>query len=383
MAAAQLTQNEVRDEAFDKLKEEFQLDDKVRAWLTSETGLAARNLGDFLHAASSEAEVKALVDASGADNKLLATSRLRQAWVSLKRARDQDEVIQRRGADEADLDQLLAQPVLDDLEARFWARYHMSYPPDVAPADLVVSRACRELEKRLLSVRDVLKVRTQSQQQRTMPKRARLSEGIEVVTGEPEDMEAAHTSASYLHCLHTLLVAYAKAGTKALGAAPPADARGCESWKAVECPLDVLMRYYFRVQERASRPGVSFHWVRSRDEAERAVWVDRMRNSADPMGLIVHSTFVSREAMWEPPAPGATPPPPPAPGGNGQGKGAGKDAAKKGIKFAKTLRDGTPVCQAFQNGKCQNSQCKARHVCAVIKPGGQVCGLRHAGKDHR
>ena len=93
MAAAQPTQNEVRDEAFDKLKEEFQLDDKVRAWLTSDTGLAARNLGDFLHAASSEAEVKALVDASGAENKLLATSRLRQAWVSLKRARDQDEVI--------------------------------------------------------------------------------------------------------------------------------------------------------------------------------------------------------------------------------------------------------------------------------------------------
>ena len=66
-----------------------------------------------------------------------------------------------------------------------------------------------------------------------------------------------------------------------------------------------------------------------------------------------------------------------------KGKGGGKDAAKKGNKFAKTLRDGTPVCQAFQSGKCQNNQCKARHVCAVIKPGGREGGLHRPGKDPR
>ena len=381
MAAVQPT-TQARDEAFDQLKEQFDLEPKVREWLTSDTGLAARSLSDFLHAASSEAEVKALVDAAGAENKLLATSRLRQAWVSLKRARDQDEIIQRRGADESDLDQLLAQPVLDDLEARFWSRYHMSYPPDVAPADLVVSRACRELDKRLLSVRDVLKVKTQAQQQRSIPKRAKIGDGVEVITGEADDMGAARTTANYLHCLHTLLVAYAKAGTKPISGAPTPDARGGESWKVVECPLDILMRYLFRVQERASRPGVSFGWLKSRDEAERAVWVDRMRNSADPMGLIVHTTFISREAMWEPAAHSEAPPPPPPYRGDKE-KGAGKGSQPKGVKYAKSLRDGTPVCQAFQTGKCQNSQCKARHVCAVLKNGGRVCGLRHPGKDHR
>ena len=139
-------------EAFDKLALEHGLEDKVRQWLTAEDGLGAKSLDDFLHAASSEVEAKALAEAAGPDNPLLATSRLRQAWRSVRKARDEDEVIKKRGQDESDLDQLLSQPLLEDLEARFWARYHMSYPPEVAPADVVVSRACRELEKRLLSV---------------------------------------------------------------------------------------------------------------------------------------------------------------------------------------------------------------------------------------
>lgn len=46
---------------------------------------------------------------------------------------------------------------------------------------------------------------------------------------EAEDAEVVHTTESYLHCLHTLLIAYAKAGATPLGGAPTADARGGES----------------------------------------------------------------------------------------------------------------------------------------------------------
>ena len=65
-----------------------------------------------------------------------------------------------------DMDDLLTASVLDDIEARHWARYKMTWPPEIALADALISRIVRELEKRTLSVQVVLKVRTQAHQQR-------------------------------------------------------------------------------------------------------------------------------------------------------------------------------------------------------------------------
>ena len=68
------------------LGDEFEIDPKVTAWLTSPDGLAAKTLDDLLYACS-EDNVESLIDAAKPTNKLLAVSRLRQAWRSLKRAR--------------------------------------------------------------------------------------------------------------------------------------------------------------------------------------------------------------------------------------------------------------------------------------------------------
>ena len=67
-----------------------------------------------------------------------------------------------------DMDDLLTASVLDDIEARHWNwdRYKMTWPPEIAPADVLISRIVRELEKCTLSVQMVLKVRTQAHQQR-------------------------------------------------------------------------------------------------------------------------------------------------------------------------------------------------------------------------
>ena len=116
------------------------------------------------------------MQAAGPTNVFLATSRLRQAWRSLKRARDNDEVIIRSGHDTMDMDDLLAISVFDDIEACHWARYKMTWPPDIAPADRVISRIVRELEKRTLSV---LKTRTQAHQQRAVRKRTKVAEGLD------------------------------------------------------------------------------------------------------------------------------------------------------------------------------------------------------------
>ena len=65
-------------------------------------------------------------------NVLLSGSCLRQAWRSLKRARDSEDVIKRAGQDTMDMDDLLAASVFDDIEARHWARYKMTWPPEIA-----------------------------------------------------------------------------------------------------------------------------------------------------------------------------------------------------------------------------------------------------------
>ena len=65
-----------------------------------------------------------------------------------------------------DMDDLLGASVPDDIETRHWARYKMTWPPEIAPADTLISRIAGELEKRTLSVQLVFKVRTQAHQQR-------------------------------------------------------------------------------------------------------------------------------------------------------------------------------------------------------------------------
>ena len=71
---------------FKKLGDDFEIDPKVTSWLTSPDGLAARTYDDLLYACSEDG-VESPIDAAKPTNKLLAVSRLWQAWHSLKRAR--------------------------------------------------------------------------------------------------------------------------------------------------------------------------------------------------------------------------------------------------------------------------------------------------------
>ena len=288
---------------FKQLAEQFEIDPKVTSWLTAPDGLAAKNLDDLLYACNEDG-IDKLVEAAKPTNIMLSTSRLRQAWRSLKKARDEDDVIKRAGQDTMDMDELLQASVLDDIEARHWARYKMTWPPEIAPADTLVSRVVRELEKRTLSVQMVLKVRTQAHQQRDVRKRTRVAEGLEMVSAAAE-RDAAPSLHNYLANLMTLLVAYSKAGCKLRADAPTAEPKTVDSTSVVECPLDVLMRYYFRVQDRAHalQYQMALGWIQRKDEAERTVWVDRFRNSTESLGEIIQHTLQTREAMWEVPPP--------------------------------------------------------------------------------
>ena len=166
---------------FEKLGSENGVDPNVTAWLTAPDGFNANSLDDLLYACNEDG-IENLIVAADPDNHLLATSRLRQAWRTLKRARDAEEMVTRAGHDSMDMDDLLAAPVLDDIEARHWARYKMTWPPNLAPSDTLVSRVVRELKKRTLSVQVVFKVRTQAHQQRDVRKRTLVAEGLEMIS---------------------------------------------------------------------------------------------------------------------------------------------------------------------------------------------------------
>ena len=115
---------------FKELGADFEIDPTVTAWLTSPGGLAAKEFDDLLYACDKNG-IDKLVEAAKPSNLLLSGSRLRQAWRSLKRARDEEDVIKRAGQDTMDMDDLLAAPVLDDIEARRWARYKMTWLPEM------------------------------------------------------------------------------------------------------------------------------------------------------------------------------------------------------------------------------------------------------------
>ena len=78
----------------------------------------------------------------------------------------------RKGDAITDYDQLLPGTALEGLGDQMWTRHHLTFPPDVEPADLVVARLANELnpETRALTVRDLSWVKTIEQQIRSKRK---------------------------------------------------------------------------------------------------------------------------------------------------------------------------------------------------------------------
>ena len=380
---------------FEELGQVHGVDPITTTWLTAPDGFNAKSLDDLLYACNEDG-VGDLIVAANPDNPLLAESRLRQAWRALKRARDTEEKTTRAGHDSVDMDELLTASILDDIESRHWARYKMTWPPSLAPSDTLISRIVRELKKRTLSVQVVFKVRTQAHQQKDVRKRTRVAEGLEMISSSV-DRDAPPTLTNYMNNLLTLMVAYSKAGNEPRADAPATEPKTVDSTKIVECPLDVLMRYYYRVRDRAyALPHFkALAWVQRKDEAERTVWVDRFRNTTESLGEIIQYTMQTREVMWELPPPDPRPVPDTPPGG-GKGKGKkGKPSLELASKAppavppkgkrADALRDGTKLCHKYNQGRCTYSaqQCNWAHRCSVVKPNGDACGQQHPAVNHR
>ena len=80
----------------------------------------------------------------------------------------------KKGEEVEDLDAVLPQGALDTLRQAFWSRHHLSWPAEVEPADQLVSRVYGEVKRKMLQLKCVWSVRSQTHQMRTQRKKEQL-----------------------------------------------------------------------------------------------------------------------------------------------------------------------------------------------------------------
>ena len=264
---------------------------------------------------------------------------------------------------------------MDDLVKAFWHRYHLRFAPSVEPSDLLIPRLNKEIEKRLLTVQNIWQTRTMTHQLRTDRKRQKITATIDLVEKETEaDVMVHKTLATYLDMLHTLCIAYARAGIKAVKANAP-ETPTSEPTDYITAPLDLMLRYHHRAQVKVQLlpPNEALPWLQTRDEEERTQWVERYRGSDFMIGQVVKEVYQRREAVWDVPAPAPRAPKP-------RDTGVASDP-----NSPKAAREVKGICYKFNAGTCKEP-CPANrlHACSQLLRNGKPCGMRnHGAKDCR
>ncbi|CAE8625797.1 unnamed protein product, partial [Polarella glacialis] len=104
---------------------QFQLGSELMESLrgAAPAGIGWQSGEDFLHLFSTEGEISNMVQGTtGITNKFLATSRLRRAWVGIKKA---SEAASKSNVESADLDELIDDKDLSAIKINFFARYRL------------------------------------------------------------------------------------------------------------------------------------------------------------------------------------------------------------------------------------------------------------------
>jgi hypothetical protein len=372
---------------FGRMCEAFKIDTKVADFLVDTEGL--ETLEDFRSYIADPAEVTALIisKVKDVDKPGMNASRLRQAWLALGAAAQESANSKKRGAEDLDLDCLLPEAELNDIGQAFWSRCKLNFGVHVEPSDHLVSRNVKEIKRRQLQVHGVFKAKNLSSMLKAQRKRQHIGGGVEVILPEVEaDTEVPASAASYLTMLFTLMPAYARAGCMPLASAPAeAETRDKDSTDYVEVPLDVVLRYHARAQNRAAAcaGGDALAWLQSRDEEERQIWVEVHRASKKSLGKIIVEVMDKREAMWSLPI--AYPPrqpreqvqqAPKAPA-TGSPVKAPQWALPGAGKFAPALKSGEQICATYNMGKCKEPCPRGfMHVCNAMLRNGRACGAR-------
>ena len=169
-----------------ELSAKFELSRDVTAWLHLEpenNGLGLTNISDFVKAATEEKRWDSLIKRLAIPDKVRQGARIKLAWASIIEV-NKEAADKKLKGDLTDYDTLLPGPDLIALHLLFFRRYMVTHPPEVAPADLVISRLRNELNARALSVRDLSWVKTQDQQIKSRRKSEEVAKNLYHVTSD-------------------------------------------------------------------------------------------------------------------------------------------------------------------------------------------------------
>ena len=370
---------------FEQLATEFGFDPAIATYLA--VTVQCQSLTDFRALFTAPGEVGTFVDAiPNLTNARRDAARLRQAWEACFQAEDAAILQKKRGSESTDLDELLDSTTLQDQRELFYARYKVKYPAWIEPSDFLVSRIYKELSKRLLQVHSVWKTKSLGYQMKAERKRQRLTDKVDLVTTEQladDDEDSGRSLPKYMSLLWTLLIAYVRAGTTALSTAPSTkETLGTPSEEYVEVPLDAMIMYYAKMQKSIlNNPHLcTLDWIQSRDEAERQVWIEEHRSSTKTLGTIIVQVMARRESMWEAPVEQRSLTRRPSDPGSASAAHAGpasqstaKHDLNAGIPVGGRcthMRDGSEICQKWQNGQCPDPCPNNRkHVCCAKMKG--------------
>ena len=276
-------------ELLQKLGDNFGLDEGVVDALVQ---LGVENLQEFRFLWANEQAIETWIAKLGlGDKALLMTARVRRAWAAVGLYYRQVEQDRSKIA-LSDLDTMLGETELRDSKQAFWRRYRLRFPAEIHPSDSTISRVAREMQKRMLCIFNVWRVKSLQFQLTTSQEKRKLGDSLFFEDGEDEEI-VAHDVDSYLDRLFTLLLAYAMAGCASVTGAPEATQElglGADTTKFVNVPLDVVYRYFFRAKRSvASMPMQKrLQWLQDRDVEERSEWVSKFRESTAPLGQVIH-----------------------------------------------------------------------------------------------
>ena len=360
---------------FDQLCTSFRIHQDVGKWLVQTAGL--RTLEDFSAFITAESEVEDKITSKIANltQAGLQAARLRQAWMAIRKADLQAQENRKRGDEAVDLEALLPNNELKSLDTLFYQRYKQQLEVQVAPSDALVSSLARQLERRMLQVQSVFKVKTLRRSLLTTRKRRKFGSLELIDAEEPVDEPIVENVGSYLELLQVLMYGFAKAGVKPLDVVPAeAEGPGSRSSDYVHVPLDVVLRYHRRAVRsvRAIPPQEALAWLQRRDERERQLWVERFRFGSRPLGQIIEQTMIELDHSWEVTV--------------FDEKDKSKPKDSKIGQFAAKLADGTKLCDDWNRGGCsQNCHKKLTHACSfIVKENGRACGMRnHRAINHK
>ena len=233
--------------------------------------------------------------------------RVFRAHEALKEAQEQASKLKHIGEDSKDLDVILDSKDIKEMIARFWHRHKISFPTDEMPGDLLLSRVAREMERRFLHLTDVLKVKGVDVERRAQTKKTDIGKGL-TYTAEAKELDASRpeTVAAYLAALRMYTLALAIWGAKGRDPAPTdAETRETNPEDYVHFPWQFSLDYVHRADRFVSAAlgelsaAEVFRMLKKRDEEERDMWVERIRNTETPtLGQVFKEIYERRQQRW-------------------------------------------------------------------------------------